>query len=66
MGATDTQEVVVAESARAIPGTDRLSCIGLLKFYDQQAQLAYNNFFDLPTPPPTPKVTTPNSTARLF
>jgi hypothetical protein len=53
----DIQEVVVAEiCAGAIPGTDRLSAIGLLKFYDQQAQLAYDNFFDLPTAPPAPEV----------
>ncbi len=58
MAPLDTQEVVVAAlAAGAIPGTDRLSCIGLLKFYDQQAQLAYDNFFDLPVAPPAPKVT---------
>jgi len=57
MAPGDTQEVVVAEIvAGAIPGTDRLSAIGLLKFYDQQAQLAYDNFFDLPTPPPAPEI----------
>ena len=57
MAPGDTQEVVVAEiCAGAIPGTDRLSCIGLLKFYDQQAQLAYDNFFDLPVAPPAPGV----------
>jgi hypothetical protein len=58
MAPRDTQEVVVAEiCAGAIPGTDRLSAIGLLKFYDDQAQVAYNNFFDLPVPPPPPVVT---------
>ncbi len=58
MAPLDTQEVVVAAiAAGAIPGTDRLSAIGLLKFYDQQAQLAYDNFFDLPVAPPAPKVT---------
>ncbi|HLF14960.1 MAG TPA: hypothetical protein VI932_08750 [Bacteroidota bacterium] len=58
MAAGDTQEVVVAEiAAGAIPGVDRISAIGLLKFYDLQAQLAYDNFFDLPTPPPAPEVT---------
>ncbi len=58
MAAGDTQEVVVAEiCAGAIPGVDRISAIGLLKFYDLQAQLAYDNFFDLPTPPPAPEVT---------
>lgn len=57
MAPGDTQEVVVAEiCAGAIPGTDRLSAIGLLKFYDQQAQLAYDNFFDLPVAPPAPAV----------
>jgi hypothetical protein len=58
MAPGDTQEVVVAQIvAGAIPGVDRLSAIGLLKFYDAQAQVAYDNFFDLPTPPPPPEVT---------
>jgi hypothetical protein len=53
----DTQEVVVAEIvAGAQTGVDRLAAIGLLKFYDDQAQLAYNNFFNLPTAPPAPIV----------
>ncbi|MBI3579227.1 MAG: T9SS type A sorting domain-containing protein [Ignavibacteriales bacterium] len=57
MAPQDTQEIVVAElAAGAIPGVDRLSAIGLLKFYDQQAQLAYDNFFDLPVPPSAPSV----------
>ena len=58
MAPGDTQEVVVAEIvAGAIPGVDRLSAISLLKFYDQIAQVAYDNFFDLPTPPlPAPEV----------
>lgn len=57
MAPGDTQEVVVAEiCAGAIPGVDRISAISLLKFYDQQAQLAYDNFFDLPVPPPSPEV----------
>jgi hypothetical protein len=48
---------VVAEIlAGAEPGIDRISAIGLLKFYSQQAQVAYDNFFDLPTPPPPPAV----------
>ncbi len=58
MAVGDTQEIVVAEIvAGAIPGVDRISAIGLLKFYDLQAQLAYDNFFRLPTPPPAPNVT---------
>jgi hypothetical protein len=57
MAVGDTQEIVVAEiAAGAIAGVDRLSAIGLLKFYDQQAQSAYDNNFDLPTPPPAPSV----------
>jgi hypothetical protein len=57
MAPGDTQEVVVAEIVGgAIPGSDRLSAIGILKFYDQQAQLAYDNFFDLPTAPPAPNL----------
>ncbi len=53
----DTQQVVVAEMvAGAIPGVDRLSAISLVKFYDQTAQTAYNDFFVLPNPPPPPKV----------
>lgn len=58
MAPGDTQEVVVAEIvAGAIPGVDRLSAIELLKFYDQQAQVAYNSFFNLPKAPPAPEVT---------
>jgi hypothetical protein len=58
MAPGDTQEVVVAEIvAGALPGVDRISAIGLLKFYDQSAQVAYDNFFDLPVAPPAPIVT---------
>ncbi len=53
----DTQEVVVAEiAAGAIPGVDRLGAVQLLKFYDLQAQLAYDNFFNVPKAPPAPVV----------
>ncbi len=53
----ETQEIVVAEiAAGAIEGVDRLAALGVLKFYDKQAQLAYDNFFDLPVPPPAPDV----------
>lgn len=59
MAPGDTQEVVVAEIvAGAIPGVDRISAIGLLKFYDQFAQSAFDNNFDLPVAPPVPEVTT--------
>jgi len=55
MAPGDIQEVVVAEMVGgAIPGTDRLSAIGILKFYDKAAQQAYDNFFNLPDAPPAP------------
>jgi hypothetical protein len=57
MAVGDTQEIVVAEIiAGAIPGMDNLSAISLLKFYDTQAQLTYDNFFNLPPAPPVPQV----------
>ena len=53
----DEQEIVVAEIvAGAIPGVDRISAVGLLKYYDQIAQVAYDSDFDLPVPPPSPVV----------
>jgi len=59
MAAGDTQEVVVAEiCAGAIEGVDRISAIGLLKFYDKLAQQLYDNFFNVIPPPPPPVVST--------
>ncbi len=59
MAPGDTQEVVVAEiAAGAVPGIDRLSAITLLKIYDQQAQKAYDAFFDIPQAPPAPIIKT--------
>lgn len=56
MAPGDTQEIVVAEIvAGAIPGVDRLSAVGLLKFFDRVAQQSYNNNFQLPSPPPPPR-----------
>ena len=58
MAPGDTQEVVVAEiCAGAIAGVDRITAVSLLKFFDKAAQLAYENGFRLPSPPPSPKVT---------
>lgn len=57
MAVGDTQVVVVAEIvAGALPGMDRLSALGLLKFYDRKAQFAYDNAFNLPVAPPSPDV----------
>ncbi len=55
MAVTDTQEVVVAVMGAL--GSDRLSSVAALKFYDKSAQFAFDNLFDLPKPPPAPKVT---------
>ncbi|OGU53915.1 MAG: hypothetical protein A2V66_17090 [Ignavibacteria bacterium RBG_13_36_8] len=53
----DTQEVVIAEmAAGAQPGIDRLGALGLLKFYDLEAQLTYDNFFNVPIAPAIPQV----------
>ena len=58
MAPGDTQEVVVAELAAGNFGNvDRLSAVGLLKFFDQEAQNAYDNFFKIPSSPDAPKVT---------
>jgi hypothetical protein len=56
MAVGDTQELVSAVIAGV--GSDYLSSVSVLKFYDKTAQAAYNNLFNLPKPPPAPKVTT--------
>jgi len=50
----DMQEVVVSTIVGL--GADRLSSIRVLKFYDKFAQLAFDNNFDLPKAPPSPRV----------
>ena len=55
MAVGDTQELVSAVLAGI--GSDYLSSVSVLKFYDKTAQAAYNNLFNLPKPPPAPKVT---------
>jgi hypothetical protein len=54
MAVNDTQETVVA-SISAL-GSDRLSSISALKFFDRFAQNAFDNLFDLPKPPPPPRL----------
>ncbi|MFZ4621723.1 MAG: CHRD domain-containing protein [Bacteroidota bacterium] len=56
MAVGDTQELVSAVLAGV--GSDYLSSVSVLKFYDKTAQAAYNNLFNLPKPPPAPKLTT--------
>ncbi len=50
----DTQELVVATVAGF--GADRISSVNVLKYYSDLAQSAYNNLFNIPRPPPSPKV----------
>jgi hypothetical protein len=53
----DTQEVVVAEIvAGALPNVNNISAVGLLKYYDGLAQVAYDNNFELPPNPSPPDV----------
>ncbi|KAA3612178.1 MAG: T9SS C-terminal target domain-containing protein [Calditrichaeota bacterium] len=52
MALGDTSELVVA--ALAALGSDRLSSVAVLKFFDKTAQDAFDNLFELPSPPPTP------------
>jgi len=53
MAIGDTQELVSAVIAGL--GSDYISSIKVLKFYDKTTQAAYNNLFNLPKPPPAPK-----------
>lgn len=54
MARGDTQEVVIALVGGL--GADFLSSVNVLKFNDRFAQFAYDNLFNLPSPPPTPGV----------
>lgn len=53
MAVGDTQELVSALIAGV--GSDYISSVKVMKFYDKTTQAAYNNLFDLPKPPPAPK-----------
>src|SRR5205823_14792300 len=56
MAPGDSQEVVGA--IIVAQGSDRLSSITGLKFYDESAQAAFDSSFNLCPPPPPPVVTT--------
>lgn len=59
MAAGDVQEIVVGQFvAGGSLGISRLGAVGLLKFYDLELQLAYDNFFNVP-----PAVKPPIATA---
>ncbi|MFA6438163.1 MAG: CHRD domain-containing protein, partial [Bacteriovoracaceae bacterium] len=55
MALGDTQELVSALIGGV--GSDYISSIKVLKFYDKTTQAAYNNLFNLPKPPKEPKFT---------
>jgi len=55
MALGDTQEVVIASISSL--GSDRLSSISVLKFYDRFAQNAFDNLFELPKPPALQRLT---------
>jgi hypothetical protein len=54
MAPGDSQEITIAVIVGQ--GTDRLSSITDLKNKDDQAQIVFNLNFDIPAPPPSPKV----------
>jgi len=54
LAVNDTQEIVLG--CVIGQGTNRLSSIEVLRFYDQEAQQAYDLGFDVPSPPPSPNV----------
>jgi hypothetical protein len=57
MAVGDTQEVVVGQlAAGGVAPVTRLGAVALLKYQDLQVQQAYNNFFQVPTPPKAPIV----------
>ena len=63
MAVGDTQETVVATLAAL--GSDRLSSISVLRFVDRFAQEAFDNLFDLPSPPPQPLLTASEFDGRI-
>lgn len=57
MAPGDTQEIVVGViAAGAESGVDRLTAITLMRYYDDQVQAAYDRFFQVQGPPPSPRV----------
>jgi len=51
----DTQEIVLG--CVIGQGSNRLASVSVLRFYDQEAQQAYDRGFQVPSPPPAPKTT---------
>lgn len=59
----ETQEVVVATIVGR--GSDRISSIQVVKYYDKFAQIAFDNNFDLPKAPPQPPLKASVSPNRI-
>lgn len=64
MSLGDTTETVVAVIAAL--GSDRLSSVSVLKFYDRFAQGAFDVLFELPKAPPAPKVQATELDGEVF
>ena len=64
MAVGDTQEVVVAFVVGL--GADRISSVAVLKYNDIFAQNAYDNFFQLPKAPPSPKLSITNLDKKVL
>ncbi|MCI0694699.1 hypothetical protein L0337_22175 [candidate division KSB1 bacterium] len=64
MALGDTQETVIA-SISAL-GSDRLSSIAVLKFFDRFAQDAFDNLFQLPKPPALPNPIASEYDGQIF
>ena len=60
----DTTETVVAVLGAL--GSDRLSSVSVLKFYDRFAQEAFNVLFELPKAPPSPKMIATEMDGKIF
>ena len=60
----DTTETVIA--VLGAMGSDRLSSVSVLKFYDRFAQEAFDVLFELPKAPPAPRLLSSEYNGRIF
>ncbi|MCB2205467.1 T9SS type A sorting domain-containing protein [bacterium] len=63
-GKLNKQEVVVARIVGR--GSDRISSLQVLRYYDRFAQLAFDNNFDLPKAPPAPDVAVSEQNGKIL
>lgn len=64
MAVGDTQEVVIATIAAL--GSDRLSSVAVLKFFDRTAQATYDNLFKVVPPPSPPDTRTTGLNGKIL